>query len=160
MMAARCPPRSEPQNSQALRPSGMQRSARSAALLMRQMRPSSKIPWRACGKKLVRGNGILKTLLHVVSQGQLFQRIVCRRYHGFCGYPAFCPNPSGALQNRLLQSRQKSSIYKGFIVLVGRLPHICVAHCDPHSHARREHRRPSELRTPALVMLTETRLPA
>jgi|GEM_PF-6380415 hypothetical protein len=39
MMAARWPPRSDPQNSHALRPRGMQRSARSAALLVRQDGP-------------------------------------------------------------------------------------------------------------------------
>ncbi len=40
--AARCPPRSEPPNSHAFRPSGTQRSARSAALFVRQIRPSSR----------------------------------------------------------------------------------------------------------------------
>ena len=40
MSAARSPPRSEPANSQALRPRAMPRRARSAALLVRQMRPS------------------------------------------------------------------------------------------------------------------------
>ena len=42
MTAARSPPRSEPANSQALRPRAMPRSARSAALLVRQIRPSSR----------------------------------------------------------------------------------------------------------------------
>ena len=40
--AARSPPRSGPQNSQDLRPSAMPRSARSAALLLTQIRPSSR----------------------------------------------------------------------------------------------------------------------
>jgi len=40
--AARSPPRSEPANSRALRPIAMPRSARSAALLVRQIRPSSR----------------------------------------------------------------------------------------------------------------------
>ena len=38
--AARSPPRSEPAKSQFLRPMAMPRSARSAALLVKQMRPS------------------------------------------------------------------------------------------------------------------------
>ena len=42
MAAARSPPRSDPQNSHALRPSAAPRSARSAALLLRQMRPSPR----------------------------------------------------------------------------------------------------------------------
>jgi hypothetical protein len=42
MAAARSPPRSDPANNQALRPSAMPRSARSAALLVKQMRPSSR----------------------------------------------------------------------------------------------------------------------
>jgi hypothetical protein len=42
LTAARSPPRSEPANSHDLRPSAMPRSARSAALLVRQMRPSSR----------------------------------------------------------------------------------------------------------------------
>jgi hypothetical protein len=40
--AARSPPRSEPAKSQALRPRARPRNARSAALLVRQMRPSSR----------------------------------------------------------------------------------------------------------------------
>ena len=40
--AARCPPRSEPQNSHERRPRAMPLSARSAALLLRQIRPSSR----------------------------------------------------------------------------------------------------------------------
>src|SRR5439155_166651 len=40
--AARSPPRSEPQNSQDLRPKAMPRTPRSAALFDRQMRPSSR----------------------------------------------------------------------------------------------------------------------
>src|SRR3546814_855985 len=42
MTAARWPPRSEPQNSQDFRPNAMPRRARSAALLERQTRPSSR----------------------------------------------------------------------------------------------------------------------
>src|SRR4051812_22071715 len=42
MTAARSPPRSEPANSHALRPSAIPRSARSAALLVRQIRPSRR----------------------------------------------------------------------------------------------------------------------
>ena len=42
MAAARWPPRSEPQNSHDFRPRAMPRSARSAALFDRQMRPSSR----------------------------------------------------------------------------------------------------------------------
>src|SRR5258708_1727184 len=38
----RCPPRSDPANSHALRPGAIPRRARSAALLVRQMRPSSR----------------------------------------------------------------------------------------------------------------------
>src|SRR5438045_882201 len=41
--AARSPPRSEPANNQDLRPIAIPRSARSAALLVRQMRPSPAI---------------------------------------------------------------------------------------------------------------------
>jgi hypothetical protein len=48
---ARSPPRSEPANSQALRPIAMPRSARSAALLVRQIRPSSRKPAKA-GQRL------------------------------------------------------------------------------------------------------------
>ena len=40
--AARCPPRSEPANNHARRPRAIPRNARSAALLLRQMRPSSR----------------------------------------------------------------------------------------------------------------------
>jgi hypothetical protein len=40
--AARSPPRSEPANSQARRPKAIPRNARTAALLLRQMRPSSR----------------------------------------------------------------------------------------------------------------------
>src|SRR3954469_18936982 len=40
--AARSPPRSEPANNQARRPKATPRNARSAALLLRQMRPSSR----------------------------------------------------------------------------------------------------------------------
>jgi len=40
--AARSPPRSEPANSDDLRPIAMPRNARSAALLVREMRPSSR----------------------------------------------------------------------------------------------------------------------
>jgi hypothetical protein len=40
--AARSPPRSEPANSHDRRPRAMPRKARSAALLLRQMRPSSR----------------------------------------------------------------------------------------------------------------------
>jgi hypothetical protein len=42
MTAARSPPRSDPENSQDLRPRAIPRSLRSAALLLRQMRPSSR----------------------------------------------------------------------------------------------------------------------
>ncbi len=42
MKAVRSPPRSDPANSHALRPRAMPRNARSAALLVRQIRPSSK----------------------------------------------------------------------------------------------------------------------
>ncbi|BAI75275.1 transposase (plasmid) [Azospirillum sp. B510] len=42
MAAARCPPRSDPQNSHARLPSAMPRNARSAALLVRQTRPSCR----------------------------------------------------------------------------------------------------------------------
>ena len=42
MAAARSPPRSEPAKSQARRPRAIPRNARSAALLVRQMRPSSR----------------------------------------------------------------------------------------------------------------------
>ena len=42
MAAARSPPRSDPANSQAFLPSAKPRSARSAALFVRQIRPSSK----------------------------------------------------------------------------------------------------------------------
>src|SRR4029077_17299515 len=42
MIAARSPPRSEPANSHDLRPSAMPRSSRSAALLVKQIRPSSR----------------------------------------------------------------------------------------------------------------------
>src|SRR6516164_972203 len=41
MIAARSPPRSEPANNQDFRPRAIPRSSRSAALLLRQMRPSS-----------------------------------------------------------------------------------------------------------------------
>ena len=40
--AARCPPRSEPANSHAFRPSAVPRNARSAALFVRQIRPSRR----------------------------------------------------------------------------------------------------------------------
>ena len=42
MAAARSPPQSEPQNSHDLRPRAIPRSPRSAALLERQTRPSSR----------------------------------------------------------------------------------------------------------------------
>eukprot|EP01033_Poteriospumella_lacustris_P020019 gene20019-gene20448 len=42
MAAARWPPRSEPQKSQERRPSAIPLRARSAALLLRQTRPSSR----------------------------------------------------------------------------------------------------------------------
>ena len=42
MAAARCPPRSEPANSHDFLPSAIPRNARSAALLERQIRPSSR----------------------------------------------------------------------------------------------------------------------
>src|SRR5713226_7479235 len=42
MNAARSPPRSEPANNHARRPRAIPRTARSAALLERQMRPSSR----------------------------------------------------------------------------------------------------------------------
>ena len=42
MTAARCPPRSEPANNHDFLPSAIPRNARSAALLVRQMRPSSR----------------------------------------------------------------------------------------------------------------------
>ena len=40
--AARCPPRSEPANNHDFLPRAMPRSARSAALLLKQIRPSSR----------------------------------------------------------------------------------------------------------------------
>ena len=45
--AARSPPRSEPAKSQFLRPMAMPRSARSAALLVKQIRPSLRKPVKA-----------------------------------------------------------------------------------------------------------------
>src|SRR5438874_9321209 len=42
MAAARCPPRSEPANNHDFRPKAMPRSALSAALFDRQIRPSSR----------------------------------------------------------------------------------------------------------------------
>src|SRR5204862_3556861 len=42
MIAARSPPRSEPQNNHDFRPKAMPRTPRSAALFDRQMRPSSR----------------------------------------------------------------------------------------------------------------------
>src|SRR3954447_17324138 len=55
MIAARSPPRSEPQNNHDFRPKAMPRTPRSAALFDRQMRPSSRKRVNA-----------LQTLEHVV----------------------------------------------------------------------------------------------
>ena len=53
--AARSPPRSEPANSHDRRPSAMPRNARSAALLLRQIRPSSRKRVKAGQRLAVRG---------------------------------------------------------------------------------------------------------
>lgn len=54
MNAARSPPRSEPANSHAFLPSAMPRRARSAALLVRQMRPSVRNRVKSLGAEYVR----------------------------------------------------------------------------------------------------------
>ena len=85
--AARSPPRSLPANNQALRPSATPRKPRSAALFVRQIRPSSRKRVKAsvlpaltscpcCGGKLVKlGEAVTETLESILRRYKVIQTV-------------------------------------------------------------------------------------